>query len=91
MANKHPTPLAKAPTTVVLPVEGMTCASCVLRVEKALKQVDGVSESNVNFASEKVKVTFDAAKADLPKLVTAVEEAGYKLILPQELHISAKE
>ena len=42
--------------TLNLPVEGMTCASCVLRVEKALKKVDGVLGANVNLATEKVSV-----------------------------------
>ena len=50
------------PQTLSLPVEGMTCASCVLRVEKALKKVDGVLEANVNLATEKVSVSFDEEK-----------------------------
>ncbi len=67
---------------VSLPVEGMTCASCVARIEKALKKVDGVAEANVNLATEKVTLSFDEQKTDLHKLATVVEEAGYKLILP---------
>jgi len=47
--------------TQTLPVEGMTCASCVLRVEKALKNVDGVQEANVNLATEKVTLKYDPA------------------------------
>lgn len=66
-----------------IPVEGMTCASCVARVEKALKQVDGVIAANVNLATEKVALSFDEQKTDLHRLATAVEEAGYKLILPE--------
>ncbi|HXV08690.1 MAG TPA: heavy metal translocating P-type ATPase, partial [Burkholderiales bacterium] len=58
------------------PVEGMTCASCVARVEKALRRVPGVREANVNLATESATV---AAGADTPReaLVKAVEEAGY--------------
>jgi len=58
------------------PVEGMTCASCVARVEKALQRVPGVLEANVNLATESATV---AAGADTPReaLVKAVEEAGY--------------
>ena len=72
------------PQTLSLPVEGMTCASCVLRVEKALKKVDGVLEANVNLATEKVSVSFDEEKTDLHALSNAVTDAGYTLLLPQE-------
>jgi len=69
-------------TTLSLPVEGMTCASCVLRVEKALRRVDGVAEANVNLATEKVSLAFDTTKTNLRALSAAVEDAGYKLLLP---------
>src|SRR6266852_5040481 len=65
-----------------LPVEGMTCASCVLRVEKALSRVDGVSEANVNLATERARVRFDPTVASLDQLRLAVEKAGYKLREP---------
>jgi len=71
------------PYIVSLPVEGMTCASCVVRVEKALKKVDGVLEANVNLATEKVALTFDDAKTNLQALSVAVSEAGYTLLLPE--------
>ena len=70
--------------TISLPVEGMTCASCVLRVETALKKVDGVDQANVNLATEKVTLSFDAGKTDVKALSAAVEKAGYKLLLPVE-------
>jgi Cu+-exporting ATPase len=69
---------------VTLPVEGMTCASCVTRVEKTLKNVVGVSEANVNLASEKVTLAFDERKTSLDVLAAAVSDAGYKLITPAE-------
>ncbi|MGA7161406.1 MAG: heavy metal translocating P-type ATPase [Bacteroidota bacterium] len=72
------------PQTLSIPVEGMTCASCVLRVEKALKKVDGVLEANVNLATEKVSVSFDGTKTDLQALSSAVHEAGYQLLLPDQ-------
>ncbi len=75
---------------ITLPVEGMTCASCVTRVEKALKKVDGVTGANVNLATEKVTVTYDPAEAgpggpgmDLQaRMKAVVEDAGYTLVLP---------
>lgn len=68
--------------TLTLPVEGMTCASCVARVEKTLKKIDGVETANVNLATENVTFSFDPSKTDLATMAAAVEEAGYKLALP---------
>jgi len=72
----------KAVQTLTLPVEGMTCASCVARVEKALKKVDGVENAAVNLASERVTFAFDPTKTSLSQLAAVVDEAGYKLLLP---------
>jgi Cu+-exporting ATPase len=49
-------------STLTLPVEGMTCASCVARVEKTLKKIDGVEIANVNLATEAVALSFDPAR-----------------------------
>ncbi len=68
--------------SVVLPVEGMTCASCVARVEKSLKNVPGVETASVNLASEKVTLVFDPSKTDIAHLASSVEESGYKLVIP---------
>ena len=68
--------------TVSLPVEGMTCASCVARVEKTLTRVDGVEQAAVNLASERVTFSFDPGKTNLNALASVVEKAGYKLLLP---------
>ncbi|HEY6951985.1 MAG TPA: heavy metal translocating P-type ATPase, partial [Bacteroidota bacterium] len=70
--------------TVTLPVNGMTCASCVVRVEKALKRVEGVRSANVNLATEKVTLAFDESKTDFNELAAAVSEAGYTLLTPSE-------
>jgi P-type Cu+ transporter len=68
--------------TLTLPVEGMTCASCVVRVEKALKRVEGVSTAAVNLATEKATVAFDPAKVSLQQLQAAVIDSGYTLKSP---------
>ena len=61
---------------VTLRIGGMTCASCVRRVERALNRVDGVEQASVNFASSTARVSLeDAIGADA--LVAAVERAGY--------------
>jgi len=63
---------------VRFPVEGMTCASCVNRIERYLRKVDGVLEANVNLATESASVRFDPARVDLDVLRSAVEAAGYE-------------
>ncbi|MFA6541859.1 MAG: HAD-IC family P-type ATPase, partial [Bacteroidota bacterium] len=68
--------------TLSLPVEGMTCASCVARVEKVLNKVEGVSKASVNLASEKASFQFSGGEAELKKIAAAIDEAGYKLVLP---------
>ncbi len=60
-----------------LPVEGMTCASCVARVEKALKRVPGVASAEVNLATETATVAL-AQGASPEALVAAVRDAGYE-------------
>ena len=63
-----------------LSIEGMTCASCVGRVEKALKKVAGVDSANVNLATEKAVIT-SAQTLDRSMLIKAVERAGFGVVL----------
>ncbi len=70
--------------TLQLPVEGMTCAACVARVEKALAKTPGVAAASVNFATEKASVTFDPTQADTPRLLQTVRDAGYDVTLVTE-------
>ncbi len=67
------------PVSVRLPVEGMTCASCVARVEKALRRVGGVKEANVNLATHEVSLVYDPQSTDLSAAAEAVAGAGYRL------------
>ncbi len=60
-----------------LPIEGMTCASCVSRVEKALRKVPGVLSAEVNLATEKAQVTVADRQTSVENLIAAVEKAGY--------------
>lgn len=59
-------------------VSGMTCASCVGRVERVLKKQAGVGEATVNLAAEKASVSFDPNQVEIPALLDAVREAGYE-------------
>ena len=72
-----PQPVANGAQEVSFAVTGMTCASCVRRIEKALQKVEGVSEASVNLATGKARVDFDAAVATVDQLRAAVEKAGY--------------
>jgi P-type Cu+ transporter len=74
--------VSAAVTTMELPIEGMTCASCASRVERKLNTLDGVTAS-VNYATETASVDFDPARVSPDSLVDAVEEAGYSAHLPQ--------
>jgi P-type Cu+ transporter len=62
----------------LLALEGMTCASCAMRIEKGLKKVPGVIDASVNLASERGTVTYDPAQTGIEQLVQKVEAVGYK-------------
>jgi len=64
---------------IIAPVEGMTCASCVARVEKSIRKVEGVRNVSVNLATEKAMIEFETGKIDLSKIAKTVEDAGYKI------------
>ncbi len=69
--------------TIQIGVQGMTCASCVARVERALDKVDGVSSSSVNLATERASVSYDPATADTEALLGAVRKAGYEPVVAE--------
>ena len=62
---------------ITLPVTGMTCANCVLSVERNLKKVKGVDTATVNLSSERAVVSFDPTLTTLDQLVQRVQRAGY--------------
>jgi len=64
-----------------LKIEGMTCATCAKAVERASKKLQGVTEANVNFATEKLNIHFDETKVAIADIQSAVEKAGYKAII----------
>lgn len=66
-----------ASTTFDLPISGMTCASCVGRVERALRKVNGAEQVSVNLATEQARV--QAPAESLPDLLEAVRKAGYSV------------
>ncbi len=68
-----------APEPIILSVgvEGMTCASCVNRIERFLRQTDGVAEASVNLATERATVRLDPAVAGRAEIEAAITAAGY--------------
>lgn len=71
-------------------VEDMSCASCVSRVEKALKKIDGVIDASVNLATEKANVTANA-NVKLETLMSAVDKAGYHAVKITDQQTHAKD
>jgi Cu+-exporting ATPase len=64
----------------VFQIEGMSCAACARTVEKVSKKLDGVENASVNFATEKLTITFDPSKMKIDHLKKDIEKAGYKLV-----------
>jgi P-type Cu+ transporter len=77
-------PRAAAAQEATLPITGMTCANCAMTVERTLKKTAGVSDASVNFASERATVRFDPASVSVEQLASAVERAGYGVVLASE-------
>lgn len=65
--------------TVTLNIEGMTCASCVTRVEKAISKAQGVKNVSINLASEKAIITIDSTKYNFNEVKNLIESAGYEV------------
>nr|WP_235860800.1 cation transporter [Peptoniphilus porci] len=58
-------------------VSGMTCASCVANVTKAVEKLDGVIDANVNLMTNSMKVNYDENKVNDEKIINSVEKIGY--------------
>ncbi len=65
---------------IVLPIQGMTCASCVSRVEKAIRSLKGVVEVQVNLATERATIEYLPGIASVKDFATALQAAGYQIL-----------
>ena len=65
-------------TQVQIPVEGMTCAACQARVQRALSRVPGVEDASVNLLAHRASVRFDATRVSPDALVAAIRKTGYE-------------
>jgi Cu+-exporting ATPase len=66
---------------VELPVKGMSCASCVAKIERAIGRLAGVEEVRVNLATERATVTYESARLGVPDVAKAIEDLGYEVPL----------
>ena len=71
-------------------IEGMTCSACANRVEKVTKKMSGVENAVVNFATEKLSISYDADVINFGDIKAKVEKAGYKLIREDEQKVEEK-
>jgi len=70
--------------SVSIPVQGMSCASCVKKITDALNRVNGVVNASVNFATERAGVNYLPTETTIGDIVKAIRDAGYRAELPQK-------
>src|SRR2546428_643845 len=81
---------------IILPIEGMSCASCAATVQEALASADGVVGATVNFATAKAAVDYDDAQTHVAELIKTVRSAGYNCgkasvtFTVEQLHYTAR-
>ncbi len=63
---------------VQIPITGMSCASCVAKIEKGLSKMSGISDAKVNFATEKATITFDPSRVHMGDFVSTINDLGYE-------------
>ena len=64
-----------------LKIEGMTCAACAKNIERVSKKLPGVAKASINFATEKLNINYDNSKIKISDIQSAVEKAGYKILV----------
>ena len=73
--------------TVILPIGGMSCASCAARIERNLKKLNGVTDAAVNFGTEKASVEYIPSLVDLPTIKKTIFDTGYIVIEVEEKNL----
>ena len=84
MRHDHPAaaPQPTPPSTITIPVGGMTCASCTSRIQRVLEETPGVQTASVNLMLHNAVVRFDPDQVDPTRLVEVIEATGYDAALP---------
>jgi Cu+-exporting ATPase len=70
--------LQKGLKKVDLPITGISCASCVAKIEKGLSKTGGITDAKVNFATEKATITFDPSRVQMSDFVAIIRDLGYE-------------
>jgi len=73
---------AKSGVQMTIPVEGMTCFTCEMAVQSAVKKLPGVSHATASAKNGNLAVAYDPAKVSLDEIVNAVNETGYQAVKP---------
>ena len=73
----------------VIPVLDMSCAVCAATVEKTVSELPGVAEASVNFSANTLQVVYDPKKISLRDMQTAVQSAGYDLVISENAEADA--
>ena len=71
--------MTEAQDRKTIPITGMDCPSCIVNIEKELKKLKGVKEAQGNYIMEKVVVTYDQNKIDVPAIEKKIEDLGYRI------------
>ena len=74
-------------TTVILPIGGMSCASCAARIERNLKKLNGITDAAVNFGTEKASVEYNPSLVDLQTVKKTIIDTGYTVIEVEEKNL----
>jgi len=72
-------------TSITLPVQGMDCASCASIISRSVAKLPGVTQSDVNIATEKATLTFDSEKISLDQISRKVTDLGYTLVTSTQM------
>ena len=73
--------------TVILPIGGMSCASCAARIERNLKKINGITDAAVNFGTEKASVEYNPSLVDLQTVKKTIIDTGYTVIEVEEKNL----
>lgn len=68
--------------TITLPIIGMTCVNCAATIERSVRKLQGIQQANVNFAAERINLTYDDAKVGVMDIAQRIQQAGY--VVPGE-------
>jgi len=71
--------MTEAQDRKTIPIAGMDCPSCIANIEKELKKLEGVKEAQGSYMMEKVVVTYDSSKIDIPAIERKIEDLGYRI------------